>query len=81
MMVRTSSLIFVIVASSSASAFSRSNGSVLEGRTLNHQVGVETVRPSRSSRAVSGSGAYVARRAASRACWSVTVELISPEPA
>lgn len=46
----TSSRTFPIVASSRASALSRSSGSVLDGRTLNHQSAEETVRPSSSSR-------------------------------
>ncbi len=37
MMASTSSLILATVTSSLASAFSRSRGSVLEARTLNHQ--------------------------------------------
>lgn len=81
MIASASSLTLAIVSASLASAFRRSSGSVLEGRTLNHQSAEETVRPSSSSSSMPSRVSYAERIAARRAAWSVTVELISPEPA
>src|SRR5262249_40651488 len=59
-----------------ASTFSRSSGSVLDGRTLHHQSSNSIVSPSRRSSFAS------ANRVANSPifpAWSATVELISPE--
>src|SRR5207237_333701 len=59
-----------------ASTFNRSNGSVFEGRRLNHQSSNSTVRPSvRSCRPVANSAATQSVAAP----WSSTFVLISPE--
>ena len=62
----------------SASALSRSSGSVLEGRRLNHQVAALTVSPSSSSVLTPGRPSYAALTCAVAAAWSATTELISP---
>ena len=67
-----------MVTSVSASTFSRSSGSVLEGRRLNHQVAVLTVRPSSSSVLTPGRPANARLTCSVEAAWSATSELISP---
>jgi hypothetical protein len=62
----------------SASALSRSSGSVLDGRRLNHQVAALTVSPSSSSVLTPGRPSYTALTCAVAAAWSATTELISP---
>ena len=64
--------------SSSASAFSRSSGSVLDGRRLNHQSPVATVSPSSSSVRTPGRPAKARLTRAVASAWSATSELISP---
>ena len=66
------------VASVSASTFSRSSGSVLDGRKLNHQVPVLTVSPSSSSVLTPGRPANARLTCSVEAAWSATSELISP---
>src|SRR5690606_2487766 len=63
-------------AASGASTLSRSSGSVLEGRRLNHRSGQETVRPSRRSWSASEKWDATASMAAA---WSSTRKLISPD--
>lgn len=77
----TSSRTDLIVSSSFASTFNRSSGSVFDGRRLNHQVGVVTVRPSRVSVVAFSREVKAVLTSAVRAVWSSTVELISPEAA
>src|SRR5256885_14559506 len=67
-----------MVASSSASTLSRSSGSVLDGRTLNHQVPAVTVSPSSSSVLTPGRSANARLTCSVEAAWSATLELISP---
>jgi hypothetical protein len=67
-----------MVACVSASALSRSSGSVFEGRRLNHQVAALTVSPSSSSVLTPGRLANAALTSAVAAAWSATSELISP---
>ena len=66
------------VASSAASALSRSSGSVLDGRRLNHHPPPLTVRPSRSSRVTPGRAAKARRTSRVVAPTSLTSLLISP---
>ena len=67
-----------MAASVSASTLSRSSGSVLEARTLNHQSAWVTVSPSRSSTVVPGSSANARRTRSVAARWSGTDEFTSP---
>ncbi len=67
-----------MAASLSASTFSRSSGSVLDGRRLNHQVSAPTVSPSSSSVVTPGRPANVSLTRAVASAWSATSELISP---
>src|SRR4051812_20358295 len=75
---RTSSRTRVMVPSSAPSTLRRSKGSVLEGRTLNHQSSVVTVRPSRRSTCAPVVSAYAAATPAVAPTASATWELISP---
>src|SRR5215212_1606833 len=61
-----------------ASTFSRSSGSVFDGRTLHHQSSYSTVSP--SSRSCRPSASAV-ESSSIFAAWSATSELISPESA
>src|SRR4051794_20415740 len=71
-----------IRASSGASTFSRSSGSVLLARRLNHAPsGSSTVSPSSSSTVTPSRSPYCLRTSAIRAGASATVELISPDAA
>src|SRR5262249_18810807 len=74
----TSSRNAAMVASVSASTFSRSSSSVLDGRRLNHQVPVLTVSPSSSSVLTPGRPANTRLTCSVEAAWSATSELISP---
>ena len=67
-----------MAASVSASTLSRSSGSVLDGRTLNHQVPVLTVSPSSSSVLTPGRPAKACLTRSVAVAWSATSELISP---
>src|SRR5690606_11949972 len=78
-MARTRSTMSATRSASGPSTFSRSNGSVLEGRRLNHAAPYPTVNPSRRSiDAELASDSSTSRMAAS---VSVTSKLISPEAA
>src|SRR6516225_8684822 len=74
----TSSRRAAMAASSAASTFSRSSGSVLDGRRLSHKSPVVTVSPSSPSvlTPVGLANACLTRAVAS--AWSATSELISP---
>src|SRR6516225_4747667 len=74
----TSSRRAAMAVSSSASTFRRSNGSVLDGRRLNHQSPAATVSPSRSSVLTPGRLAKACLTRAVASAWSATSELISP---
>ena len=68
-----------ISTSSAASTFSRSSGSVLDGRRLNHQVSPRTVSPSSSSVVTPGCDAYTSlTRCGGAAPGRSTSLLISP---
>ena len=75
MMARTSSRLASISALVLASRFRRTRGSVLERRTLNHQVGYSKLRPSSS---ILSASAYLLRSLSNTSRESATVELISP---
>ena len=62
-----------------ASRFNRNNGSVFEGRRLNHHVPRSTVRPSRWS-SVAPRFAYAASTRSITAVGDATFVLISPDP-
>src|SRR5690606_14109446 len=79
---KTSSRTRSMVPRSAASTLSRSSGSVLDGRTLNHHIGSPeccTVSPSRWSVVTSGSAAKTDSTASIAASTSATVLLTSPE--
>src|SRR6478752_8987705 len=75
---RMSSRTRAMVAPSAPSALSRSSGSVLDARTLNHQSAWVTVSPSSWSTSTSSRLPPVCCSSARMAAWSVTSELISP---
>jgi hypothetical protein len=62
-----------------ASTFRRNSGSVLDARRLNHQSWPDTVIPSKSSTRTPSRPVKEFRTTVTAACWSATVELISPD--